>query len=112
MKTWSFRDRTTGAFTGRTYSGPAEALGINTPEGCEAIEGEHAAPPVLADARATARRDAMEQIAALEAQQARPLREMLLALSSGSDNPVAATRVAMIDAEIAELRKILQEEGV
>lgn len=42
---WSFRDRETGAFTGRTFRGPARLLERNTPPGCEAVPGIHVTEP-------------------------------------------------------------------
>lgn len=37
MITWHFYDQSTGLFDGRTFSGPAEALEFNTPEGMAAM---------------------------------------------------------------------------
>lgn len=41
MKHYSFFDVTTGALIGREFVGTAEALAINIPPGCAAIEGTH-----------------------------------------------------------------------
>jgi hypothetical protein len=38
---FSFYDKTTGIFSGRTFFGPREYLAINTPSGHASIEGEH-----------------------------------------------------------------------
>lgn len=137
-RTWSFYDPATGEFIGRTFTGPDTALAINTPRGLVALEGAHdhrimrvnldtgaleqwrdPPPPgrhewdgaAWKPTRLEERRTALARIAALEASQARPLREMALALAAGSDDPDAATRVAAIDAEIAALRAVLNKNN-
>lgn len=106
MKTWSFRRLDTGAFIDRLYTGPRDGLAINTPEGCEAVPGDHRPPPPAPDARVAARREAMEQISALEMQQLRPLREILVDPS----NQTARNRLAEIETRIAELRATLRAD--
>lgn len=49
MKTFSFYRLANGFFTGRTYSGPEDMLGINTLPGCGAVEGEHDPQAVQVD---------------------------------------------------------------
>lgn len=41
MKNYSFYDLSTGLFDSRHFSGPPEAVAINTPSGMAAIEGHH-----------------------------------------------------------------------
>lgn len=38
---WSLYRLDTGEFTGRQFSGPENALGINTPSGCGAVQGRY-----------------------------------------------------------------------
>lgn len=38
---WSFYRLDTGEFTGRRFSGPEDAVEINTPSGCGSVEGRH-----------------------------------------------------------------------
>jgi len=129
-RTWSFYDPATGEFIGRTFAGPDTALAINTPRGMVAFEGDHdhrtmrvnlgtgalerwRDPPPSRDhqwqagqwvrSRVAARREALAQIVALEAQQLRPLRE----LAVDPDNPIARERLTSLDAQIAELRELL-----
>ncbi len=39
MRTWHFFDRSSGLFTGKSFTGPEAALELNLPEGHGAIEG-------------------------------------------------------------------------
>ena len=101
MKTWSFRDLQTSEWTGRMYRGPEDGLQINTPAGCEAVEGEHLPPPVD---QVDGRRELLEQIHNAEALQARAVREALLELLP----PEKGARLRAIEASIAGMRKNLK----
>ncbi|MFM2056033.1 MAG: hypothetical protein RLY71_418 [Pseudomonadota bacterium] len=41
MSTWAFYDLATGDYAGRSFSGPAGLLGLNTPTGCIAMPWQH-----------------------------------------------------------------------
>lgn len=115
MSTWSFYSLETGLFTGRVSS--ASKLG-KVPDGCGAMVGrydrlsqrvdldtgevvEHRDEALNAARQREARaRAARRRIARLEAQQARPLRELAI----DPNNAAAKQRLAEIDAQIAELR--------
>lgn len=133
-RVWSFYDATTGEFTGRTFSGPADALGMNTPAGLVAIEGAHhwqttrvnlqtlqvetwRDPPPSPDhewdrsaaawvlSARVRRREALARIHNLEAAQPRALREIAIADAAGAAQ--ARARLQRIDDEIAQLRAVL-----
>lgn len=38
---WSFYRLDTGEFTGRQFTGPEEAIDLNTPSGCGAVQGRY-----------------------------------------------------------------------
>jgi hypothetical protein len=93
---WPFYRLDTGEFTGRRFSGPEDAVELNTPVGCGAVEGRHdksvqrmdlesglavqreqpqeEVERELRDRRAAAART---QIRELEQRQARRVRELL-----------------------------------
>lgn len=101
MKTWSFRDRATGAFVDRLYTGPLDGLALNTPEGHEAVEGDHRpAPPIITNPA----RDIHQKILNAEAQQQpRAVREALLELLP----PDRGLRLRALEADIVSLRAAL-----
>lgn len=139
MKTWSFWDSARGEFTGRRFSADdGSALAANTPPGCRAIEGvfdRHAhrvdevtgkvvvwRTPQPSDdhewdadekawrlSRAALRRDALARIHDLEAQQARPFREISIARELGEKpSAEALERLLTIERQISELRATLK----
>jgi hypothetical protein len=116
-KTWSVYDPKTGAFTGKYISGPdsVEFIEANTPKGMSAIEGrwdhlrtevvidEHGAVAVDRDVplvRPTTPADVMRQIQALEGQQLRPLRELML----DPNDATARSKLNEINDQVAGLR--------
>lgn len=131
MKTYSFYWESTGLFTGRRFrSGNAERLRENTPDGQRALEGEFDADTVRVNLETGAvesfrprrpsdlhqwdgskwdlpaaekRRQIVSQIEALEAKQARPLRE----IATGSGGEAARDRLRELDIRIEALRSQL-----
>jgi len=119
QKSWSFYQLSDGTFTGRRIlTSRTEMVEANTPPDCAAIAGRYnpqtqrvdletgrvvayEAPP---DARHLSDR-AQAHIAALEEKQKRPVRELLL----DPANSEARLRLAEIESQIAELRKVLQD---
>lgn len=117
----SFYDPSTGLFVGRRFSGPAQKLEANTPEGLVAIEGHHDpaskrvdlasgevvdyapavdATAVAASEAAERRANALARIRALEERQHRAVREMSL----DPTNTDARARLESIEGQIAQLR--------
>ena len=123
--TWHFYDPITGRFSGRSYSGDAEHLSANTPQGLNAFHGpadwQHECVDLItgnliactptnefdnAAAQAFHRVSRQEQISTLEQQQARPLRELMTAQLLGQPIPKdAADRLHAIHAQIEQHRR-------
>lgn len=138
---FSIYDPATGRFTGARLElctqgleadEIAQCLAAHLPEGLAALEGEHDAatrivvdgqaepcePPAEDEARAFALQRAarvmhvVARIDAIEATQARPLRELSLAAAAGLAAPAAALeRIRQADADIAALRAVVQALG-
>jgi len=130
VKSWSFFRPETGEILDQGYSGPADALAINTPEGCQPIEGKYDCrsqriengvavdwqPPQPSDdhewrhrrwvlkpevvERRLARERAQQQINDWEGKQERAVRELLL----NPDDAFARSRLQQINDQIALLR--------
>jgi hypothetical protein len=123
MRHWSFYRLSDGAFTGQCLMSSQDALALNTPPGCAALEGNYdhrsqrvdlqtAAVVDDADLAEENRRSREQQqrrdhaalsIAELERRQLRPTRELQIDPS----NAEARSRLAEIDAQIATLRAVL-----
>jgi hypothetical protein len=101
MKHVTFVRRDTGAVVG-IFSGSADQVARNTPLNCLAMEGHQPLPVAEDDRAALLRRHVVTQIAAIEARQARAVREAALG------QPGAAQRLQDIDDQITTLREQLQ----
>lgn len=115
MKAFTIYRRDSGQIVGH-YTGSPRQLARNVPADCASVPGRYDpksrridtksgepidwTPPEDAGRRS---RDAKRRIAALEAQGVRPMRELL----ADPSNAEARQRVEAIEAEIAELRKVL-----
>jgi len=116
----AFFEMESGRFSGKTYEGPDEWIGLNTPAGCGAWPYESRPPEAAAwivqegvlvnmpaavddwisrrDARA---REVYAQIRAAEDAQSRPMREIMDALMVGGEPPAQSVeRFSAIKASI------------
>jgi hypothetical protein len=100
MRHVTFVRRDTGAVVG-VFSGSDDEVARNTPLNCLAMEGHQPLPVAEEDRAALLRRHVVTQIAALEARQARALREAALGMSGAQqrlieiDNTIAALRLEL-----------------
>lgn len=117
MSRWHFFDAATGQYRGSNYQGPEEFMAANTPAGTRAVQiGERDPsrtrvdittgdlldhePPVDREALASVVR---AEMALIEKQQARPLRE----LSINPSDAAARERLRELDARMRVLREQL-----